>query len=268
MDTYGIYFASAIAATVVLRSLCGAVFPLFAPSMFKALDDQWAMSVFACLSTACMPIPLLFFKYGPWIRSKSRFAYKDSDSSSRNSASATPSSVTITNTSTAPCSESKFESETGPLSSSSTTASPSSYTASNLNLPRPSNVDSTRCSGLESRTITMSSQLEYGTTTTEKRVAGDRYLVYNPAAVSPPNADVHAEREPESESASRSLEKETTSELRYGTRDVEGEVLKRVDTEQFGQMKTRRGGDDGQVNASRSVLPVLVTSGRPADEMV
>ncbi|KAF9036770.1 major facilitator superfamily domain-containing protein [Panaeolus papilionaceus] len=104
MDTYGIYFASAIAATVVLRSLCGAMFPLFAPSMFKALGDQWAMSVFACLSTACMPIPFLFFKYGPWVRSKSRFAYKESDSSS-NSESATPSTVTVT-TCTAPCSES------------------------------------------------------------------------------------------------------------------------------------------------------------------
>lgn len=63
MDTYNIYFASAIAATVVLRSTCGAVFPLFSPAMFKALGDEWAMSVFACLSTICMPIPLLF-----WVR--------------------------------------------------------------------------------------------------------------------------------------------------------------------------------------------------------
>jgi hypothetical protein len=63
MDTYNIYFASAIAATVVLRSACGAVFPLFSPAMFKALGDEWAMSVFACLSTICMPIPLLF-----WVR--------------------------------------------------------------------------------------------------------------------------------------------------------------------------------------------------------
>ena len=61
MDTYGIYFASAIAATVVLRCTCGAVFPLLAPYMFGALGDQWAMSVFAALSTVCMPIPLLFF---------------------------------------------------------------------------------------------------------------------------------------------------------------------------------------------------------------
>lgn len=66
MDTYGIYFASAIAATVVLRSTCGAVFPLFAPSMFNALGDEWAMSVFAGLSTLCMPIPLLF-----WVRDPS-----------------------------------------------------------------------------------------------------------------------------------------------------------------------------------------------------
>lgn len=61
MDTYNVYFASAIAATVVLRSTCGAVFPLFSPSMFNALGDEWAMSVFAGLATVCMPIPLLFW---------------------------------------------------------------------------------------------------------------------------------------------------------------------------------------------------------------
>ncbi|CAA7267626.1 unnamed protein product [Cyclocybe aegerita] len=80
MDTYNVYFASAIAATVVLRSLCGAVFPLFSPAMFNALGDEWAMSVFAGLATACMPIPLLFWKYGWWVRSRSNFAYKDSNS--------------------------------------------------------------------------------------------------------------------------------------------------------------------------------------------
>ncbi|RDB24165.1 Efflux pump FUBT [Hypsizygus marmoreus] len=79
MDTYPMYFASSIAATIVLRSFCGAAFPLFSPSMFKALGDQWAMSLFAFLAAACMPIPILFYKYGPWIRSKSRVAYKESD---------------------------------------------------------------------------------------------------------------------------------------------------------------------------------------------
>ncbi|KAF8163013.1 major facilitator superfamily domain-containing protein [Crassisporium funariophilum] len=79
MDTYNVYFASAIAATVVLRSTCGAVFPLFSPAMFQALGDEWAMTVFACLSTVCIPIPILFWKYGWWIRNRSIYAYKDSD---------------------------------------------------------------------------------------------------------------------------------------------------------------------------------------------
>ncbi|KAL9714881.1 hypothetical protein Ac2012v2_001541 [Leucoagaricus gongylophorus] len=79
MDAYDVYFASAIASTVVLRSCCGAAFPLFSPSMFSALGDQWAMSVFAALATVCMPIPVLFWKYGWWIRSKSNVAFKDSD---------------------------------------------------------------------------------------------------------------------------------------------------------------------------------------------
>ncbi|KAF8803571.1 MFS general substrate transporter [Phlegmacium glaucopus] len=64
MDTYTIYVASALAATIVLRSICGAVFPLFCPALFKALGDERAMT-----------------KYGLWIRNRSKFAYKDSQSS-------------------------------------------------------------------------------------------------------------------------------------------------------------------------------------------
>lgn len=59
------YAASAIAATVVLRSALACAFPLFSTSMFEGLGDRWAMSVFAFLSLACMPLPLLF--YVSWI---------------------------------------------------------------------------------------------------------------------------------------------------------------------------------------------------------
>ncbi|KAF9459570.1 MFS general substrate transporter [Collybia nuda] len=79
MDTYNIYFASAIAATIVMRSFCGAAFPLFSPTMFNSLGDKWAMSLFGFLAVGCMPIPMLFWKYGWWLRERSRFAYKDSD---------------------------------------------------------------------------------------------------------------------------------------------------------------------------------------------
>ncbi|KAL4251643.1 MFS transporter superfamily protein [Abortiporus biennis] len=77
MDAYSIYCASAIASTVLLRSLLAAIFPLISPPMFKKLGDQWAISLFAFLATACMPLPLLFFKYGAWVRSKSKFARND-----------------------------------------------------------------------------------------------------------------------------------------------------------------------------------------------
>ncbi|KAF5324914.1 hypothetical protein D9611_004377 [Ephemerocybe angulata] len=88
MDTYTIYFASAISATVVLRSICGAVFPLFCPPLFRAVGDQWAMSFFACFATACVPIPLLFWKYGPWIRDKSIYAYNEKSSTARSTTTA------------------------------------------------------------------------------------------------------------------------------------------------------------------------------------
>jgi hypothetical protein len=64
MDTYTIYFASAVAATVVSRSVFAAAFPLFSPAMFARLGDQWACSVFAFMALVCMPMPLLFWVSG------------------------------------------------------------------------------------------------------------------------------------------------------------------------------------------------------------
>lgn len=61
MDAYEIYFASAIAATIVLRSIFAAVFPVIAPTMFENLGDAWGMSIFAFLGLACTPIPFLFW---------------------------------------------------------------------------------------------------------------------------------------------------------------------------------------------------------------
>ncbi|PSR88897.1 hypothetical protein PHLCEN_2v5046 [Hermanssonia centrifuga] len=74
MDTYTIYCASAIASTVILRSILAAIFPLISPAMYSRLGDEWATTVFAFLSLACTPLPFLFFRYGPLIRSKSKFA--------------------------------------------------------------------------------------------------------------------------------------------------------------------------------------------------
>ena len=61
MDTYTIYCASAIASTVILRSILAAIFPIICPTMFANLGNHWAIMVFAFLSLACTPLPFLFF---------------------------------------------------------------------------------------------------------------------------------------------------------------------------------------------------------------
>ncbi|KAI0736845.1 MFS general substrate transporter [Fomitopsis betulina] len=77
MDAYQIYAASALAATVVMRSICACFFPLVIPIMYRNLGDHWAGTVFAILTALCMPLPWLFYAYGPAIRSRSRYAIKD-----------------------------------------------------------------------------------------------------------------------------------------------------------------------------------------------
>ncbi|KAL2816154.1 major facilitator superfamily domain-containing protein [Aspergillus granulosus] len=74
IDTYLVFAASALAANSILRSLAGAGFPLFAPYMFNALGVNWTGTLLGCTAVVLIPIPLLFYLYGPRIRQKSKFA--------------------------------------------------------------------------------------------------------------------------------------------------------------------------------------------------
>ncbi|KAK6063145.1 major facilitator superfamily transporter [Seiridium cupressi] len=74
VDAYTIYAASVLAATSVLRSLFGAAFPLFTKYMYANLGIHWASSIPAFLALMCVPFPFLFYKYGPAIRQKCKYA--------------------------------------------------------------------------------------------------------------------------------------------------------------------------------------------------
>ncbi|KAI4284302.1 MAG: hypothetical protein L6R38_001506 [Xanthoria sp. 2 TBL-2021] len=74
VDAYLMFAASAIAANTFLRSLCGAIFPLFATYMFNGLGVQWAGSLLGFVALALVPIPVIFWKYGARIRARSSFA--------------------------------------------------------------------------------------------------------------------------------------------------------------------------------------------------
>ncbi|KAF2164273.1 hypothetical protein M409DRAFT_67840 [Zasmidium cellare ATCC 36951] len=79
VDSYTIYAASALAANTVMRSTLGAVFPLFTSQMYAALGIHWASSIPAFLSLACVPLPFLFYRYGPAIRARCKYAAESND---------------------------------------------------------------------------------------------------------------------------------------------------------------------------------------------
>lgn len=74
IDAYTIYAASVLAANASLRSIFGAIFPLFTTYMYKNLGIHWASSVPAFLALACVPLPFLFYRYGPEIRKRCHYA--------------------------------------------------------------------------------------------------------------------------------------------------------------------------------------------------
>ncbi|KAL8775682.1 MAG: hypothetical protein Q9209_000178 [Squamulea sp. 1 TL-2023] len=74
VDAYIMFAASAIAANTFLRSICGAVFPLFATYMFQGLGVEWAGSLLGFVALVLVPIPIVFWKFGARIRARSSFA--------------------------------------------------------------------------------------------------------------------------------------------------------------------------------------------------
>lgn len=74
IDAYLMFAASAIAANTFLRSLCGAIFPLFATYMIEGMGVQWAGLLIGCFAFLLVPLPIIFYLKGDKIREKSKFA--------------------------------------------------------------------------------------------------------------------------------------------------------------------------------------------------
>ena len=76
VDAFGIFAASAVAASTVLRSLGGAVLPLAGGKMFAALGLGWGSSLLAFIALVMIPVPIIFFRYGERIREMKFFGVK------------------------------------------------------------------------------------------------------------------------------------------------------------------------------------------------
>lgn len=67
-DTYHPVAASVNAGTSVIRSLCGACFPLFAAQMFSRLGINYASTVLGGIAVLCITIPAAFYFWGSKLR--------------------------------------------------------------------------------------------------------------------------------------------------------------------------------------------------------
>ena len=59
-----------MAASTVLRCIFGAVLPLAGGSMYDKLGLGWGNSLLAFIALAFMPVPVLFYRHGEYIRKK------------------------------------------------------------------------------------------------------------------------------------------------------------------------------------------------------
>lgn len=73
IDTFQKFSASAVAANTFLRSVFAAVFPLFVNPMFHNMGIGPASSVLGGVAVVLIPIPYLFYVYGPRIRGRGKF---------------------------------------------------------------------------------------------------------------------------------------------------------------------------------------------------
>ncbi|GAA6015567.1 hypothetical protein JCM8202_001036 [Rhodotorula sphaerocarpa] len=75
IDAFTLHAASALAATICLRSACGFAFPLFAPYMYRAIGYGWGSTILAGVSLLVGgPAAPLLYTYGERIRMRSRYA--------------------------------------------------------------------------------------------------------------------------------------------------------------------------------------------------
>jgi MFS family permease len=73
VDSYGIYSASAMAASSSTRSILGAILPLASYGIYDKLGIAWATTLLGSLTLIMSVTPFVFMRYSASIRKKSKF---------------------------------------------------------------------------------------------------------------------------------------------------------------------------------------------------
>lgn len=73
VDAFYPYGAAAMAGATLLRSVTGAILPVFSPIMYKNLGYGIGNTIIACVLLPAIPAPFIVFKAGERLRERWKF---------------------------------------------------------------------------------------------------------------------------------------------------------------------------------------------------
>ncbi|KAK3699145.1 hypothetical protein LTR37_016619 [Vermiconidia calcicola] len=74
IDAYESYAASALASVTFIRYMASGGMVIVGIPFYENLGVAYTLTILGCITAALVPVPYLFYKYGHWIRSKSKYA--------------------------------------------------------------------------------------------------------------------------------------------------------------------------------------------------
>lgn len=77
LDTYGTVASSALAAITCVRYLASGGMVMITEPMYKGLSVKWTLTLLGCIAAVLTPVPWVFWKWGPSIRQRSKWAESD-----------------------------------------------------------------------------------------------------------------------------------------------------------------------------------------------
>ncbi|KAF6804021.1 MFS transporter [Colletotrichum sojae] len=74
IDSYEMYAASALTFVSLIRYIVAGGVTIAGIPFYERMGTHYTLTIMACIAALLAPIPYVLYYYGPWIRSKSRFA--------------------------------------------------------------------------------------------------------------------------------------------------------------------------------------------------
>jgi hypothetical protein len=74
IDSYEAYSASALVSAVLIRYIAAGGMTIAGIPFYKNMGVHWTLTILGAISALMAPMPYVFYKYGKWIRSKSKYA--------------------------------------------------------------------------------------------------------------------------------------------------------------------------------------------------